>query len=109
MTILSEDEIMIQMYERLAADGWEPEPLPLVTLVSDSKRFRREATQLHLLPQGESISVRVLDSGAPVLAVNGLDPRRLNALLDVMGILPISDEWMAWYRESLWEGSIAPS
>lgn len=110
MTILSEDELLAEVYQRLAEEGWEREiGQPLTSIVSDAKTFARGSVAMKLQAHGESIALQMTDAGTPVMAVNGLDPRRLNALLDVMGILPSSDEWMAWYRESIWEGTIAPS
>lgn len=109
MTILSEDEIMIQLYDRLKEDGWDAADLPLSSIVSDAKAFTRSTTQMKLMAHGDSISLQVTDAGTPVIAVNGLDARRLSALLDIMGLVPSSDEWMGWYRERIWEGTIAPS
>lgn len=107
--ILSEDETLQEIYARLAEAGWEPAPMPVQAIVSDAKGFIKGTLQMKLQAYGDRVSWAMSDAGTPVMAVNGIDARRLNALLDVMGILPSSDEWVAWYRESIWEGSIAPS
>lgn len=116
MSILSGDELMLQLYERLKEHGWSPDAEPtLLGIVSDSKTFLHIETNsvLKFLAQGEAVGVRLSVAGEPGFAANHAFPNTVNALLDVIGLLPTTAEWIAWYREGLWEpgedGSIPPS
>jgi hypothetical protein len=116
VSLLSDDELMGELYKRLGEIGWSADAAPtLLGIVSDSKTFLHEPSNsvLKFLAQGEAAGVRLTVGGQPAFACDHASPQRINALLDVLGLLPTTDEWMAWYRDGLWasleDGSIPPS
>lgn len=116
MSVLSEDQMMGELYNRLEGVGWTLEPEPtLMGVVSDSKTFHHQVNQgsVKFLAQGEKVGVRFIIGAEPYFAMDHASPARVNAILDVLGILQTTGDWIAWYREGLWppreEGSIPPS
>lgn len=116
MSVLSEDIVLAELYDRLQDAGWKLEEEPtLIGVVCDSKTFAHEANQGHMkfVAQGDKLGVRLAIGTEPYFAINHASPARVNAVLDVIGILQTTGDWIAWYREGLWEpgedGSIPPS
>lgn len=120
MSILTDEPLMVELYRRLGEEGWNADAEPtLIGLVCNSRTFLRAEESLRLTDEGDFIGIRATPSLHPFVGperpayfdAHGLSPARLNALLDVMGILPSSDEWMQWFREGIWgpqgEGTIA--
>lgn len=123
MSLLDEDEILKELYSRLGEVGWVAiEDTRLTGLVAEKKDFSHPSgIRLRIALTGPETLGFMLgrpDSEPGMYAEKlfegwGMSPRRLNAVLDVLGIVATTDDWMDWYRETIWEnveaGTIAPS
>jgi hypothetical protein len=87
VSLLSDDELMGELYKRLGEIGWSADAAPtLLGIVSDSKTFLHEPSNsvLKFLAQGEAAGVRLTVGGQPAFACDHASPQRINALLDVL-------------------------
>lgn len=114
MSVLSDEPILLEMYRRLGEEGWSADAEPtLIGIVSDSKTFLRGAASLKFTAEGEKVRIKISSPEEGFLEVSGASPQTINAILDSVGVLPSSDEWIQWYREGIWGkqegGTITPT
>lgn len=107
--VIFEDDTVKEIFSLMRKAGWEsiaPEDKPLRILISDTYEFVRGGVAVKFYAEGEDVlGVKLLASadGNPTFAeIHHAMPRRVLAFLDIMHIVPVTDEWMKWFRDLLW-------